>query len=139
MKKIVLASTVALALVSGQAMAVCSGNSRLNQTQLSTVLGNKTVCVGSAPTWTAQEFHSGATSGSLIDYKRGPGHAVDPSATVGSWAIAGSGNNATVTYSYTGGSTYSWEVFDNGGGAFSFCSGGSSGAEATIKQGQVSC
>lgn len=122
MKTFVLASTMALALVSGEAMAVCSGNGRLNATQLGSVLTNNTVCVPAVTvtnmTW--QELHS--SGGSLVDYKRGPGHAVDPSETVGTWSVIGTGNSATIRHNYGTGGSYDYAVFDNGNGTHSFCS-----------------
>lgn len=120
MKTFVLASTMALALVSGEAMAVCSGNSRLNATQLGTVLTNNTVCVANGTGWEWQELHAG--NGNLVDYKRGPGHAIDPSETVGSWSVNGTGNGATVRHNYGSGGSYDYSVFDNGNGTHSFCS-----------------
>lgn len=140
MKKIVLASTLALALVSGQAMAVCSetaGWKKMNSggtggsMALGTLSGN-TVCVGAAPTWTAQEFHQ--AGGSLIDYKRGPSHAIDPTTTVGSWSVV----NDQIQYVYTSGGSYTFDIYEKTG-AYSFCTGGTSAAEATTRAGQSAC
>jgi hypothetical protein len=49
-------------------------------------------------TW--NELHQGTTAagGSILDYKRGPSDAIDPSKVVGTYAI-NTGNN-TVTYTY---------------------------------------
>lgn len=141
MKNFVITGLV-LAFGLGNAYAACSesaGWKKMNAagsggSQALSTLGGKTVCVGSAPTWTNQEYHSGATSGPLIDYKRGPGHAVDPTSTIGSWSIAGD----QIQYFYTGGATYIFDVYEKSG-AYSFCNGTSSAAEATIRTGQVSC
>lgn len=75
--------------------------------------------------------------GSLQDYKKGPGHAVDPSKTVGTWSVSGD----TVQYSYVEGGTtsgpFSHTVHNSGGGAYSVCQ---SGAEvATLQEGSNGC
>lgn len=140
MKTFVLASTMALALVSGEAMAVCSETSgwkKMNAAgsggslALST-LGGKTVCVGSAPTWQAQEFHQ--VGGTLIDYKRGSGHPIDPTKTIGTWSVSGN----QIAYSYTSGGSYTFDVYEKNG-AYSFCTSGGSAAEATIRDSQGPC
>lgn len=87
-----------------------TGN-RLNQVQIAAVLSGNTVCVGSAPTWNAQEQH--IVGGVLNDYKRGAGHPTDPTAQVGTWAISGTGGNAAVVYNY-GGTQYSYGVCSTG-------------------------
>lgn len=79
--------------------------SRLNHTQIGNVLSGNTVCVGSSPTWQAQEQH--LASGALNDYKRGAGHPTDPTAQVGTWSVSGTGGGALVLYNY-GGTQYSY-------------------------------
>jgi len=142
MKKFAVMGAVALAFVSGQAAAVCSetaGWKKMNATgsggslALST-LGGKTVCVGAPPTWDAQEFHSGTTGGDLIDYKRGPGHPVDPTGKVGTWSIVGN----QINYNYGPAANYTYDVYEKNG-AYSFCVGASEKAAATIRTGQVGC
>lgn len=109
----------------GQASAQscpCGSGSRMNHSQISTALANKTVCA-SVSGEVQQEFHTGtglASPGALVAYKRGPGHAMDPSETVGTWEIVGTGATTTVRYSYTGGNTYSYAVC-NAGVTFTFC------------------
>lgn len=106
--------------LSGQAFAACTGPS-LNQQQLSTTLTGNTVCaMRGNDRW--QELHQ--SGGAIIDYKRGPGHAIDPSKQTGSWSLGGTGSNRTVIYNYGAGGTYSYTVHDNGGGSYSFCTGG---------------
>lgn len=78
---------------------------------LSTLLQNKTVCAALAPDrW--QEYH--APGGALFDWKRGPGHPVDPREQVGTWSITsvtvGGNTRELVTHSYTGGSSYTYRV-----------------------------
>jgi hypothetical protein len=43
----------------------------------------------------------------LVDYKRGPSDATDPSATVGTYVVNA---NNTVTYNYSGGPSYTYDV-----------------------------
>jgi hypothetical protein len=88
------------------AQTPCPAGTRLNENQLTTLLTNRTVCatVGN-DRW--QEWHG--PNNSLVDYKRGPGHPVDPTQVVGSWAITGSGINAIVTYTY-GTNSYAYAV-----------------------------
>jgi hypothetical protein len=53
-----------------------------------------------------QEWHE--AGGALWDWKRGPGHAVDPRDQVGNWSAA-NGANATVTHTY-GGTSFVWAI-----------------------------
>ena len=115
--------------LAGQAAAVCSG-SALDQTQLSTAFSGKTVCAQRAgDRW--QEYHQ--VGGALIDWKMGPGHAVDPSKQVGTWSAMSSG----LAYNYGSGGNYTYQVFDNNNGTYSFCNG----AEmlVTVRSGQGAC
>lgn len=137
MKKIVLASTVALALVSGQAMAVCSGPTRLSATQITTLLTGNTVCSGPAGNFDWQEEHR--SGGQLWDYKRGA-NPIDPTAQVGTWSVQGTGvGNSTVTHSYSGGSSYVYSVYGTGApnAGHSFC--GLTNVDATVKSGSGPC
>lgn len=142
MKTFALATTLVFALASGQAMAICTATGDWKKMDtagsggslaLNTLTG-KTVCVGAAPTWQAQEYHQ--TGGALIDYKRGPAAPgnVDPSEQVGAWSILGN----QMSYSYTNGGNYTFDVYENSG-AYSFCTGAASVAEATLRTGQVPC
>ena len=141
MKTFVLAGAIAMTIVSGQAIAACTGTN-LNATQIGTLLGGNTVCVPAVTvdpmTW--QELHNGSTTGTLVDYKRGPGHATDPSETVGSWSIGGTGSNRTVIHNYGSGGTYEYLIYNNGNGTYSFCpvSGGTE-IVARVKPGGGAC
>ena len=126
MKKFVLVAVMAGSLVSGQAIAACGNGSRLDTVAINTLLGGNTVCVPSvnANPMIWQELHVGSSGGALIDYKRGPGHAVDPSETVGNWTVSsnGGGNKATVTHTYLGaGGSYTYSVHSIGGAIYEFC------------------
>ena len=147
MKKFVLVAAMAGSLVSGQAIADCSSGSRLNAAAISPLLGGNTVCVPTTtiPTMTWQELHVGtstSTTGALIDFKRGPGHAVDPSETVGTWTVTGTGvGNSFVTHAYSGGGgTYIYSVHGSGvvGTNHSFCSGATE-IVARVKSGGGAC
>lgn len=146
MKRLIIASVVLLAGISGEAMAVdCSSNTRITNAALTALIQGKTVCATlGAEKW--QEYHSGSSGGAnnLIDYKKGPGHAVDPTGPVGSWSTSGTGVNSRVNYNYGPGQVYSYEVhgastFVNGA-TYTFC--GDSAAptlDVTLRSGQVSC
>ncbi|MFU2485909.1 hypothetical protein [Thauera sp. WH-1] len=130
------AALAVLGLVgAGQAHAACPSNGQMNQTQLNSTFPGNTVCaVRGSDRW--QEFHQ--AGGALIDWKMGPGHAVDPTKQVGSWSVNGTGASARMVYNYGSGGTYSYRVVDNGGGAYSFCNGDEV-HNATVRLGQQSC
>jgi hypothetical protein len=91
----------------------CNGGAGnlLNQTALAAALAGRTACaVSGSDLW--QELHSGvanATSGPLLELGNKVGGE-----TVGSWNIALDG---AVTYTYGGGSSYSYSVCEEGAGA----------------------
>ena len=133
LKHSVLACSLFAALLAsaGQAQAACTGNTRVTSvTTLSNLLGNKTVCFPATTvdpmTWQEKHVRDGAeTTGALIDFKRGPGHPIDPSETVGTWTVTGiNGQNARVTHDYGGGNTYTYTVHVNSDGTHSFCGAG---------------
>ena len=147
--KVTLA-VIAAAGFLGQAMAQtsnesCSVGTRVSGTAaggvsvLQSFLSGKTVCfkTANAAYWTWQEFHAG--TGALIDWKKGSDQS-DPTTTVGTWS-AGNGNNAAVTYSYTGGSPYTFIVCNLGGGSYAFqgVNGAATVSPATLKSGQSAC
>lgn len=105
---------------------------------LSDLLSGNTVCVGSSGNWLAQEYHSGAAAGPLIDWKRGAGHPVDPTKQVGSWSISGTGAATVVNYTY-GSTTYSNAVWNHGDGTYSFCNNQGVETVGRIKTGQGAC
>ena len=115
-----------------------SGTRVFPQAALATFLGGRTACAAlGADRW--QEFHSGSGTGGgpLIDWKRGSSSTTDPTETVGSWSIQGTGSSAKVRHSYTGGSSYDYEVCDGGGGVVRFC--GAVNVNGTLLSGQVAC
>jgi hypothetical protein len=120
--------------ISSVSSAACTGGS-LNQTQLAALLTGNTVCaVRGSERW--QELH--LAGGSVVDFKRGPADPVDPSETVGTWSIIGTGTNATVQYNYGSGGTYTYTVFSNGGTSYSFCAGATD-LVVTVKAGGGAC
>lgn len=145
MKALILGAsiTVALAGFSVQATAGCSTGRVLEPGTLRTLLQGNTVCVPvvTVATMDWQELHQ--AGGDLVDYKRGPGHPVDPSEKVGTWRITGdvgsSGDGAYVTHAYTGGSSYTYKVYNNGDGTYSFCGGNPADIKARIKTGGGAC
>ncbi len=126
---------IALAGLSAQAGADCLPNTRVTGAALTNLVSGNTVCATSG-TKTWQEQHR--AGGQLWDYKKGPNDPVDPSKQVGTWSIAG--NN--VTYSYTGGPSYTYSIHGPSGGPYSFCTG-PNGTEvisgAYFKPGNASC
>ena len=143
MKSSLLAVVISLGSVglAGQAAAACASPSTpLNQNELVTLVAGKTVCVPNGTEWQWQELHNGSNQqgGTLIDYKRGPGHAVDPSETVGSWSVSNKGGNATIEHKYGSGGTFTYSVWNNGNGTHSFCSAAPE-IVATVKTTQTGC
>lgn len=139
-----LAWVAATGLVAGHASAqsVCPGGStRVTGPALQTLINGNTLCAASSTnTDTWQEFHQGAGSGALVDWKRGPGHPTDPTATVGTWT-AGNDANAVLTHIY-GGVSYAWQVCQQGSTAnYVLASTGSAGniSGVTVKAGQGAC
>ena len=101
----------------------CAGGTRVTDAALVSLLSNRMACaVLGNERW--QEWHNGTTSGPLVDYKKGPGHSTDPSETVGTYSIVGSGatnpNASRVRYTYTGDTSYEYAVCQEGG-AVHFC------------------
>lgn len=134
--------------VAGQVWAQCNAGTRISPgTAINDELSGKTVCgTGVGPNagdqW--QEWHQ--VGGKLTEYAKGPSDPVDPTHDVGNWATSGQGQgrNSVVTYTYDNdsGGPYSFNVHDNGGGNYSFCS--STGqptqiATATLIMGQGPC
>ena len=146
MKKFVLVAAIAGSLVSGQAIAACTTGTRLDAAAISKLLGGNTVCVPAgipAPdpmTW--QEEHAGtstSTTGALIDFKRGAS-TVDPTKTVGTWTVTGTGvGNSFVTHAYSGGGgSYTYSVHSIGGSIYGFCGAGPE-IVARVKPGNGAC
>jgi hypothetical protein len=100
-------------------------------------LSGKTVCVGGAGNWENQEYH--APGGNLIDWKKGASDPKDPTKSIGSWAVSGSGSNQVINYTYNTGESYSYRVHNNGSGNYSFCNGATEIVSASIKTGQSAC
>jgi len=81
-------------------------------------LSDRTIC-GSAGSDSWQEWHQ--ASGTLTEYARGPGHPVDPTHDVGTWTA----NGSTVTYNYTGGTSYTFEIWRISNSTVKYCEAGS--------------
>lgn len=117
------------AIVSGNAIAACQG-----QPSAGSGLAGKTLCYTKAND-RFQEFHAGGpNSGSVIDWKQGANHPVDPTKTVGTWTA----NGNSITYTY-GGQNYTYAVY-RAGNSNNFClSGNSEEIRPVIRNGQVAC
>lgn len=137
MRAIPFVTCLVLASLAGGASAQsCSCGNGSNGTlvtgaALTTLLDGKTVCVGSAPTWQHQEQHR--NGGDLYDYKRGPNHPVDKTTQLGRWSLNTSGANSAVTYNYTGGSNFTFQVCSTTtAGTYGFCPAGSTTSSITF-------
>jgi hypothetical protein len=129
--------------VGGQVWAGCSppaSNQVKPASDIESLLTNDTICgtgLGDNAGDQWQEWHQ--SDGTLTEYAKGPDDPVDPTHDVGNWSVSGQGANSIVTYDYGNGGSYSFEVWNNNDGSYSFCSGGNEVATATLISGQDSC
>lgn len=117
--KLATGALIFYAGLSSNAMAACSAP-YMNGPAATTLLSGNTVCSPAncnATSCNWQEQHR--TNGELWDYKKGA-DPVDPTSKEGTWSVASTGK---VTHSYTGGSSYIYDVKNNGSGSYSFCGG----------------
>ena len=142
MKLVMLAAGLGLAFAGlpATAVAACASPSvRVdNPGTLGTLLRGNTVCVPpvTQPEMSWQELHQ--ASGALVDYKRGPTDAFDTSSEVGTWLISGAAGQAVVIHNYGSGGAYTFSVWNNGDGTYSFCSANPE-VRARIKAGGGAC
>ena len=98
---------------------------QLTQTQVEALLGNGMACYPATGPFHDQMYHTGpatASSGDMIDYKKGPADPRDPSKRVGSYSISPDG---VVSYIYAGGGIVTYTVWGSqtaGNGIYDFCS-----------------
>ncbi len=134
----------------------CGSGVRLAAVQIVPMLAGRTVC-GRAGNDSWQEFHQGSTAagGPVIDWKRGPGHATDPTTQVATWSVPATRGEARVVYDYGGGTTFRFAVCDasanaatktrstqTGSNAIHLCGEGNTPTNvlsATVRAGQVAC
>ena len=127
MKLPMIAGAIVFAFSAEGAMAACSTPAtQVTDGALTTLLSGNTVCAMRGGDRWQEEHHAG---GVLIDYKKGPTDAVDPTKQVGTWAVSGTGAGTTVTYNYTVGSvpgpSYNYAVWQNTTpNSYSFCKAG---------------
>lgn len=124
------------------ACAASPGVVRLSNAQMTALFTGQTVCGIPGPGYPGspndrfQEEH--LATGDLFDYKRGPGHPVDPREKVGSWSVGPDKavGAAAVTHKYTGGTAFTWAVFgpatNAAGAVYSFCSGNAEHVRAFV-------
>ncbi len=131
MKRLIIVASIAATFGATPVLAqVCSSGTNITGAQLSSLLNNRYACIGSSPNATWNELH---TAGKVLDYKLGPSHATDPSATAsnptGTYATAGSGG----TYAYNVRANLTGTIPWSGTGTYSFCgTGGASNFAVTI-------
>jgi len=122
-----LATGVLLSMLSFSAAADdCTSGAGTAITQ--TDLEEQVVCGTSATNSDTWQEHHGLISGGgvLTEFALGT-NPVDPTHVVGSWSISGN----TVTYTYSGGSSYSFDVYSTVSGAITFCEDTGTGTVAT--------
>jgi hypothetical protein len=115
MKTHLAVAIVLLAMGASTAYAGCArSQDKLTKAQVDTILAGNYACgrsAANAPGW--NERHTGSSGGSLVEQHLG-GSTVE---TVGIWATSTAGSVGRVTYTYTGGGIYVYEiaVLDPGG------------------------
>ena len=139
MKRFVCGAIALVTFSAGHVMAACAPPF-MTAAQIQTLLAGNTACVGHTPTAEWSEWHSGAATGSVVDWKLGPTNSVDPTKTVGTYTIASSITAGTVTYNYTGGGTYAYYVEQGSASPYTFCNtSGSPIISVTVNSGQGPC
>lgn len=136
-KQTLLAGLLALAgAAQAQDNCPCNGGvgtllSDTTNPSLGAALAGKMLCAAAGnERW--QQWHNGSTSsGDVWDFKRGPGHPVDPSSKVGTYQVKPVlprvtvkrvvASDAAVTYSYGGNNNYSYHVCRVGTTSYAFC------------------
>lgn len=136
--------------VPSHAQSGCSASQgvvQLDLAQINLLLAGNTVCgrpgtnySGNAADRWQEEHRAG---GELWDYKRGPGHPVDPTERVGSWSVSGTKIGASVTHSYGGATNFTWNVFgpaaNSAGSVYAFCVLGSQQVVAHVAASNSGC
>jgi hypothetical protein len=137
LRSVILVAGVLSVAGVGNAAAQCAPQMPLSQLQ--TLLPNNTACVGTTPNATWSEWHNGTSTGSVVDWKKGPGDPVDPTEVVGTYVITGTNEGSAVIYTY-GSTSYTYTVTQGAGPVYTFCPvGGGPNFSVTIKAGQTSC
>lgn len=138
MMKITLLATLLAFAGAAQAQDNCPCNGGVG-TQLTgttnptlgAALAGKMVC-GAVGNERWQEWHNGtAASGVVVDFKRGPGHPVDPSGQVGTYSVSTAGATSTVSYAYGGSNNYAYRVCRVGSTSYAFCGAALGGRDIT--------
>ncbi len=137
MKRLVFAASVLLAIGAGQAIAACTGPF-MTAAQIQTAIAGNTACVGHTPTAQFSEWHNGGATGSVVDWKRGPTDANDPTKTVGTYTITTNITAGTVKYTY-GSSSFTYFI-QQGSNPYVFCNtAGAPSFTVTVNPGQGPC
>ena len=138
MKAAIFVTSFAMAFGPAVAMATgCSastGYAQLSRSQVEALLGTGMACYpvspGTGNPYTNQEYHSGATnasSGNIVDFKRGAAAGPDQTKQIGSYSISAGG---TITYTYTLGGAPAYTIWGDttktttSGLTWDFCTGG---------------
>jgi hypothetical protein len=135
-------AAVATPVAAQTTCAASAGIVRLSNAQISTLLTGRTVCgvpgtnYPGSPSDRFQEEH--LANGELWDYKRGPGHPVDPREKVGTWAVnQGVAGVQGMSHRYGTTLQFNWTVFGPatnvpGTSVYLFCSGAAEHIRATV-------
>lgn len=139
MKRFVCAALTLITVNAGYATAACTPP-LMTAAQIQTLLAGNTACVGHTPTAQWSEWHNGGATGTVVDWKLGTGNAVDPTTAVGTYRIATGITAGTVTYTYTVGGTYAYNVQQGSTSPYVFCNtSGSPSFSVTVNPGQGPC
>lgn len=138
MRRFVSTSVVALTLYSTAAFAACTPPF-MTAGQIKTLLANNTACIGHTPTAEWSEWHNGGSTGTLVDWKKGASDPVDPTTTVGTYAITSSITAGIVNYTY-GTNSYNYYVSAGSANPYTFCNvAGAPSFSVTVNPGQGPC
>jgi len=105
-----------LALGAGEILGAGTAQATdLNATDIESLLVGRYACGtgDDGETWDETLASTGPFTGTVTDYKKGPGDAIDPSTQVGTYTI--NANNNTITYNYGSGGSFTYTV-SNGTG-----------------------
>lgn len=133
--KYLIATTMTLLLfISSQVMADCQGQGYNTPVSADKLSGKRIIAEAPGEEW--KEDH--CTNGEL--YKVGAGTSVDPRKKIGTWSIDIANSPAQATYTYDGGSSYSFSLYTNGSEGLCWEDGGGQVAAETVAPPQdVSC
>ncbi|MSP01408.1 MAG: hypothetical protein EXR07_10235 [Acetobacteraceae bacterium] len=139
MKPTIYATSLLLAAGSGPAIAACAASGSYVQVDPRTILIGNTACYPTTPPYENQEQHFGGNTGRIIEYKLAA--VADPTADIGGYTTKTLPNGGTVTYNYTGASTFVYTIWGTTTavpGTYDFCNG-TTPLSVRVIVGQAAC